>query len=305
MNQTESLIQKILHLKKQKNAVILVHNYQNPELYLIADFIGDSLDLSQNAQKTQAALIVFCGVRFMAETAKILNPRTRVFLAAKDAGCPLADTITTQELLSIKEKIGPVIIVAYINTNAEIKAESNICCTSANAVKVISSLPENQKILFVPDKNLGEYVKKKTGRDIITWEGFCYVHANFFRKQDIYQARKDYPDAKIIVHPECLPEVTCAADFVASTSGMVKLAQIYDELVLGTEAGMCQRIRFSFPNKRCYPLKKSAICYNMKKTTLENVLFVLENLPEENEITLSDTIRQRAEAALIQMLKIS
>jgi quinolinate synthase len=296
------LIEEIRALKRSKRAIILAHNYQNPEIYEVADFIGDSLELSRQAQSVRTDLIVFCGVRFMAETAKLLNPRTKVILAEPAAGCPMADMITAQALRQKRVELGGELVVAYVNTTAAVKAEADICCTSANALKVIRSLPQDKTILFVPDKNLGRWVARETGYQIISWDGFCYVHS-LFTIEDIRQARKEHPNAVIVAHPECSLEVIDASDRVASTSGMLRLAQEYDELVLATEQGMCNRINKEYSGKRCFPLRRTAICRNMKLTTLEKVRAALSG--QVPEIVISHDVAERARRSLERMLAIS
>ncbi len=317
-----ALQSEIRSLKSAVGAVILVHNYQVPEIYDVADFIGDSLELARQARTADTRLIVFCGVRFMAETAKLVNPEAKVVLAATNAGCQMADMITAEALRARKAELGDVTTVAYVNTSADVKAESDICCTSANAVQVVNSLPPDKCILFVPDRHLAAYVARETGRPlldpsrpvsgssfdirhssfgIVPWEGFCYVHASF-RAVDVERARKEHPGAFVVVHPECPLEVIDAADATASTSGMVRLAREHSEIVLGTEAGMCDRIRHDSPQVKCWPLRRTALCRNMKLTRLEDVRAALKgNVPE---VTIPKDIAARARRALDRMMAI-
>ena len=318
----------IRNLKSSAGAVILAHNYQVPDIYDVADFIGDSLELARQARTVSARLIVFCGVRFMAETAKLVNPEARVVLAAPNAGCRMADMITAEALRARKRQLGDVTTVAYVNTSADVKAESDMCCTSANAVKVVESLPHDKRVLFVPDRHLAAYVARETGRPllanselrsakserpgpkpgvrssafgIVPWEGFCYVHASF-RAADVGRARKEHPGAFVVVHPECPLETIDAADAAASTSGMVRLAREHHEIVLGTEAGMCNRIRRDLPEVKCWPLRRTALCKNMKLTRLEDVRAALEGAAPE--ISIPDTVAVRARQAIDRMMAV-
>jgi len=301
-NESGQLINEINRLKKERRAVILAHNYQQTEIYEVADFIGDSLELARQAAKVASEMIVFCGVQFMAETAKLVNPERRVVLANPQAGCQMADMITAAGLLKKKAAMGEVLVVAYVNTPVTVKAEADVCCTSANAVRVVRSLPADRKILFVPDKNLARWVEVQTGREIIPWDGFCYVHAQF-TTDDVRRARQEHPRALIVVHPECRLEVIQLADRVASTSGMVQMAAENEELVLGTEAGLCNRISREFPQCRCYPLRRTAICRNMKITRLQDVKRAL--LGEVPAVEIPEEVAIRARQALNRMLAIS
>ncbi|MFO7649890.1 MAG: quinolinate synthase NadA [bacterium] len=296
-----ALIDEVRRLKAETGALVLCHNYQRPEVYDAADFIGDSLELARQAQGTDAEFIVFCGVRFMAETAKLLNPGARVVLAEPRAGCQMADMISAEALRLRREELAPVQVVAYVNTPVEVKAESDICCTSANAVAVVQSLGPGP-VLFVPDRNLAAYVARLTGREIIPWEGFCYVHATF-TVADVARARSEHPQARVIAHPECPLDVIDAADDVASTSGMARLAGTVPEVVLATEVGMCERIRRLHPASRCWPLRRSAVCRNMKLTRLEAVRAALAGTGGE-EIAVSPGVAERARRALERMTQL-
>ncbi len=305
MNDLSAYITKetIQRLKKEKNAVILAHNYQILEVQDIADFTGDSLALAQEATRVDADIIVFAGVRFMAETAKLLNPNAKVLLTHEEAGCPMADMITGEQLVEFKKLHPNSVTVCYVNSTVEVKAESDICVTSSNAVKIVNSIPKDKTILFVPDQNLGTYAADKTGREVIVWDGYCNVHHQMIRPEDIEKARKKYPDHTIVVHPECRPEVFRNADVVASTQGMQDYAAEHDKLIVGTEIGLVHKLQQLYPDKSILPLSERATCIDMKKTSLREVLLTL--LEETGEITIDDAIAQKALKSIDAMLRLS
>ena len=302
MDRESELAEKILKLKEKRSAVILVHNYQLGEVQDIADFLGDSLDLSQRAASTDADVIVFCGVHFMAETASILSPDKTVLLPDMHSGCPMADMITAPELRARKKEHPKATVVCYINSSAAVKAESDVCCTSANAVGVIESL-DTDEILFVPDQYLGRYVSTRTGKKMILWPGFCPTHARI-RPEHITQLRQEYPEAKVVVHPECKPEVIVLADEVLSTSGMIKFARREDvqQVIVGTEVGIIYRLRKENPGKKFIPVSEQALCPNMKLITLEKVLRSLEEMAPE--VKVPEKIRLKAKKAVDRMLAV-
>jgi len=298
----DGIISEITKLKKQKNAIILVHNYQRPEVQDIADFTGDSLELSQQAAKTSAAVIVFCGVHFMAETAYIINPRKTVLMPEIEAGCPMADMITAEALVKRKKELTGVTVVCYVNSSAAVKAESDICCTSANAVKVVQSLGDKE-ILFVPDQYLGEWVAQKTGNKMHLWPGFCPTHMKIL-PEDILKLKKEYPAAVALVHPECRAEAKTAADEVLSTGGMIRYvrestARIF---IIGTETGIIHRLQKENPGKHFIPVTDKAICPNMKRITLEKVLWSLQDM--KYPVIVPENIRSKALSAVERMLAI-
>jgi quinolinate synthase len=301
-NRDAELVEKILDLKKRRDAVILAHNYQLGEVQDIADFVGDSLELSQNAARTDTNVIVFCGVHFMAETASILCPDKVVLLPDMHAGCPMADMITAKRLRERKREHPQAVVVCYINSSAEVKAESDICCTSANAVELIGSL-DAREILFVPDQYLGHYISTKTGKKMIFWPGFCPTHARI-QPERIKELKQEYPQAKVVVHPECRPEVIALADEVLSTGGMCRYAKRDEvrEMIVGTEIGIIHRLRKENPDKRFIPVSEQAICPNMKLITLEKVLWSLEEMYPE--VKVPEGIRLRAKAVVDKMLRI-
>ncbi|OPZ74555.1 MAG: Quinolinate synthase A [Firmicutes bacterium ADurb.Bin456] len=295
---------EIGRLKEERNAVILAHAYQPPEIQEIADYVGDSLGLSRQAACSDAEVIVFCGVHFMAESAYILSPSKTVLLPDENAGCPMADMITAPALRRKKQELPGAIVVCYVNTSAEVKAESDIACTSANAVQVVASLPEGRPVLFVPDRNLGKYVVSQTGREMICWEGFCGTH-NRLTEEDILKAKSRHPRAQVLVHPECRPEVTALADTVASTTGMIRFAANSKarQFIIATERGILHQLRKQCPDKEFYLASEELICPNMKLTTLEKVRDSLVSL--EPGVTVPEEIRERAERCLEKMLEVT
>jgi quinolinate synthase len=326
MTDTEILREQILTLKKKRNAIILAHNYQREEVQDIADYRGDSLELSRIAADVDCDVIVFCGVNFMAESASILSPHKTVLLPEISACCPMADMIKVSGSRELKnyfpgydytggykypadftlrdiKKLHPgVPVVTYVNTTADVKAESDICCTSANAVKIVESL-DTDRVICVPDRNLSAWIAYNTDKEVITWDGFCHVHDRV-TAQDVDKVKEEHPDALVLAHPECRMEVLEKADHVTSTSGMLRYARASDvkEFVIGTETGLLYKLREDSPNKKFYPLRKDMVCLNMKKTTLKSVLHVLETM--ENEVKVDERIRVLAKKSLDRMLAV-
>jgi len=299
----EALIQKIIKLKKERDAVILAHNYQIGEVQDIADFTGDSLGLSIEASRTKAKVIVFCGVYFMAETAAIICPDRTVIIPDENAGCPMANMITVRQLREMKKRYPEAKIVCYVNSTAAIKAESDICCTSANAIKVVNSISKDEQIIFIPDKSLGDFVSKKAGRGMILWDGYCPTHHRIL-VQDIINMKKEHPNAVVIVHPECNADVVELADQALSTSGMCKFARESDakEFIIGTEIGLLHTLQKENPDKKFYPASRLADCPNMKLNTLEKILWSLEDMVYE--VTVPEDIRVKAWNTIDKMLRI-
>ena len=297
------LVGKIKELKKKHNAIILAHNYQLPEVQDIADFRGDSLELSRIAAKTEAKVIVFCGVYFMAETASILSPDKLVIMPDVSAECPMANMMNADDLRKLKQEHPGAVAVGYVNTSAAVKAELDYCCTSSNAVAIVNALKDEKEIIFIPDKYLADYVSKKTGRKLISWHGFCPTHVKIL-PEDLKREKKFHPQAKVLVHPECLPQVVALADAVLSTSQMAKYAKEdpAKEFIIGTESGLLYRLKQDNPDKEFYAASERAVCPNMKRTTQEKVLWALEELKEE--VRVSDGIRKKARLAIERMLKI-
>jgi quinolinate synthase len=295
-------VKRINKLKKERNAVILVHNYQIGEVQEVGDFIGDSLELSQKAARVNEEIIIFCGVHFMAETAAILSPNKTVLIPDDSAGCPMADMITAEDMRKWKKNYPGRKVICYVNTTAEVKAECDVCCTSANALMVVESV-EGEEILFAPDKNLALYIARKSKKKIIPWDGYCYVHNNI-RTRHVREQRQKYPDAEFWVHPESRPEVIDMADKVLSTGGMVKEARTTRKknIIVGTESGMVYGLQKENPGRNFFPVKERALCSNMKKITLRKVLASLEEKKYRVEVPCD--IADRARGAIEKMVKL-
>jgi len=297
-----SLRGKIKILKEELGAVIVAHNYQRPEVQDIADFVGDSLELARKCTQISAQVIVFCGVQFMAETAAILNPERTVLLTEAGAGCPLADMITAYELKEWQVRYPEAAVVCYINSSAEVKAESYILCTSANGVAVVESVPHDE-VIFIPDQNLGHYISTQTKKRLILYPGFCYVHHRITPEQ-VATARKLHPEARVILHPECRPEVVAMADAALSTSQMLRYVKTssHQEFIIGTEAGILHGLRKQNPAKSFHLISGSQVCTDMKKTTLETLAKTMEL--RQSVVAVPEEIRVRAKRAVDRMLAV-
>ena len=299
----ERLLGKIKKLKDEYRAVILAHNYQPGEIQDLADFTGDSLGLSIKAAETDADVIVFCGVQFMAETAAILSPEKTVLLPDKSAGCPMADMITAEQLRQLKKEYPDALVVCYVNSSAEVKADSDYCCTSANAVEVVNSLPKDRRIIFVPDQHLGRFAAERTGRDLVLWPGYCHVHV-VITEDDIRTARAKYPDAIVMAHPECTEPVKELSDEMLSTSQMLKFAarSTAKRFIIATEIGIIHTLKKENPNAQFIAASERAICPNMKKITMEKIVWALEDM--QYKISVPKAIREKAKKALDKMVEI-
>ncbi|MEJ6952495.1 quinolinate synthase NadA [Natronospora cellulosivora (SeqCode)] len=302
-NDNKEIIQEIEELKAERNAIILAHYYQPNEVQDIADYLGDSFGLSQKAATTNADLIVFCGVKFMGESAKILSPEKTVLLPEKMAGCPMADMVDADALRKMKKKYPEHTVITYVNSSAEVKAESDVCCTSSNALKIVEAI-DNDKILFVPDQNLGTYVANRTDKEVVLWEGYCNTHHRV-ELDEIKKVKELHPDAPILIHPESKPEVLALADYAGSTAGILKYAResSADTLIIGTEQGILHQLKKESPEKTFYLLSSKLICPNMKKTNLNKVLNALLNM--ESKVEIDENIRVKAYRALNKMLELA
>lgn len=304
------LREKIELLKREKRAIILAHYYTNAEVQQVADFVGDSLALSQKAAEAECDIILFAGVRFMAETAKVLSPSKKVLLPVVEAGCSLADSCDAEELRKAREENPDHMVVSYVNTSVEVKALTDVCCTSSNALDIINALPRDQKILFVPDRNLGSYINKCTGRNMKLWNGACLVHEEFSAAK-IEQLKREHPEAVVLVHPECKAEVVALADYAGSTAGILAYCARPEvrEVIVVTESGILYEMEQRHPDKKFYLVEpeksceKCVSCRDMKLVTLENIYQTL--LEESPEVILDEEVRRAAEGAIVRMLEMS
>ena len=299
-----SLEERLQTLKRQRNAVILAHNYQRGEVQDAADFTGDSLGLSLQAAKTSADVILFCGVHFMAETAAILCPDKTVLVPDPNAGCPMANMVTPRELAEMKRRHPDAAVVTYVNSTAAVKAMTDICCTSANAVKVVATIPRDREVLFVPDQSLGDYVAKQLGRPIVLWGGYCPTHHRILAR-DVAALKAEHPDALFVCHPECTADVIALADHVASTSGMIRFCKesAATKLIIGTEIGLLHRLRKDSPQKTFLPASPLADCPNMKLNTLEKMVWSLEDMV--HRVTVPPDVAAKARGAIERMLEVT
>lgn len=304
MTATDGLTDRLARLKAQRQAVILAHNYQTGEVQDAADFVGDSLELSFQAARTQAKVILFAGVHFMAETAKIISPERTVLVPDPNAGCPLANMVTPRELAERRREHPGAVVVCYVNSSAAIKAMSDVCCTSANAAKVVASIPAERPVLFIPDQSLGQYVAGQLGRDLILWPGYCPTHHRILAR-DVRELRAEHPQAKAVVHPECTSDVIALADAVASTSGILRYCRESQarEFIIGTEIALLHRLHKENPGKTFYPASPLADCPNMKLNTLEKLVWSLEDMVYE--VTVPEEVAGKARRALQRMLELS
>ncbi len=301
---TEALVERIETLRRRRRAVILAHNYQRPEVQDVADVVGDSLAMAREAARTEADVIVLCGVHFMAETAKLLNPDRPVLLPDSRAGCPMADMVHPRALAEAKRRRPEAVVVAYVNSSAEVKALADVCCTSANAVRVVGAMPADRPILFVPDQSLGEYAAEQSGRDdVILWPGFCPTHHRIL-PEHIEARRREHPDAEVLVHPECTRPVRAMADFIGSTSQILRRVAESDRrtFIIGTEVGVCHTIRKANPEKQIVEATGLADCPNMKLNTLEKIVWALEDMAPQVEIPAE--VAGPARRAIERMLEI-
>ena len=300
----KSIEEKIQDLKRERGAIIIAHNYQPDEVQAIADFTGDSLELSRKAAELEEEVVVFCGVHFMAETAAILSPEKTILLPDRFAGCPMADMITAEQLRAKKAEHPGAVAITYVNSSAETKAECDLCCTSSNAIAIVASVPADKEIIFVPDTHLGHYVQKELGREMIIWDGYCPTHSRI-RDIDILREKAEHPDAVVMAHPECPLNIRELADALLSTGQMCTFAKESDaaEFIVATEMGLLYRLRNENPDKKFYAVSERAVCPNMKKIDLEKILWALEDM--QHRVVVPEEIANKARRSIEAMLELS